>query len=74
MQLKVLIVPRKRKEDDKMSKTKSLLLVNLIEWEARGILTVENDVLMVEEEVVVAIVGGVIVASKEEDNKSDNEY
>ena len=54
-----------------MPKTNVMLLVKLIEWEARGKLMVEEDTTMVEEESVAEAAGGSIATAEEEEE--DNE-
>ena len=47
-QLKALITPLRQKEDGVMPKMKALLLVNPIKWEARGIISVKEEIVMVQ--------------------------
>ena len=67
-QLKVFITQLKRKEDGSMPKTKELLIVKLVGWEAGGVIEVEKEVLMVKEEPVMTAVR---IAAEDDDNKSD---
>ena len=71
-QFKVFIAPLKRKEDRVISKTKALLIAKLVKWEERGMLTVREEVALVEELVVVgsAVVTSAAVEEEEEDNEN----
>ena len=55
------------------TKDEGFFLVNLVEWKARGIMTVEELVTMVEEEVIAVSVGGATAAVEEDYNERDNE-
>ena len=72
-QLKVLIVPLTRNEDGAITKSKVLLIENLVECKERGILTVEEEDVLVEDEVVaeseVVTAAASAVAAEEEDNE-----
>ena len=47
-QIKLLLVPLKRPGDKVLPNKKSELLLKLIEWEAQGALTVDEEVALVE--------------------------
>ena len=64
-QIKTLLAPLKRPEDKGLPSKKSELLLTLIEWEARGALTVDEEVALVEAEVH--------LESQKEHNISDDE-
>ena len=55
-----------------MPKTKALIIAKLVEWEEGGILTVVDEVALVEEEAVAELVvakGTAVAEQEEEDNK-----
>ena len=64
-QLKVVLDPLNYKEGGAIPTNKKVLIKNLIKWEGRGMITVEDEVVMVEAETAI------VVQNKQEKKESD---